>query len=647
MADIGQYLDKVGKYYIYKKANAAFQNMIVDFKKDNQTASLTIESGYYSKFEVIEELRKRLKTKGKEGTDAPTKELLASKETVLSLTEEDPENYTKILTYIKTTKAEEYEPTLLPTIESASTPSAKIIQIPTLEIKKFKNVDDINDIRKSARIVTIVAEDMKVPATQNWLLNNSYKYGFLLYLNVALYYIGLDKITAALGAIKPANGTAALTQPQIEQQNLILKNIIGRYQINMEAVNLLKIDAATALPPVPQTLPTPAGGKSPYADGKKPLPILNTDSMFNPLHPVYKGRYVGIDPGGDVTVLNLDEVEKTTVNGKAKYVPKTGVDSSVTAIMGVRFATEAEASNSKLYLYTKATSRKAEAIKTITLHFVAGNPGGHAEQSVQTVHKPFTTVDMPGSKHHNQKVFRDVLNGLHYAVDNYGHIAKGGDELTTLYTSNGWNYQAIGIEMAGIGGLDPVLHGITPAEFNAKYPPGIVHKAYPDGAKSQAEKVVQAKGEKLAGTYPFPPTQPDPSGRDFEWANLGYTYNGSQYYNEFSEALIESLELWIRDLMKRYTKIRESMVNPGSVWKVFGLNEKPTPTGKQQGSLSTRNKPGEYWAIGQKPKAGIFGHSTGREGGGGSAAGWGEMHTDTCPTPRLIAMLLRLGYKDE
>jgi len=258
------------------------------------------------------------------------------------------------------------------------------------------------------------------------------------------------------------------------------------------------------------------------------------------------------------------------------------------------------------------------------------------------VHHPFKAVDQPKSKYNGKKALRDVGNGLHYAVDNYGHIAKGGDELTTLWTSNGWNYQAIGIEMAGIGGLDPILKGgMTKVAFDAKYPPGVVHKAYPDGAKSQGDRVVQAKGEKLAGTYPFPPSQKDPSGRDFEWANLGYTYNGSQYYNEFSEALIDSLELLIHDFLKRY---KDSIILPQNTgwWTVFGLDAKPTPTGKQ----NEKNKTGEYWAVGQMPKAGIFGHSTGRKGGGGSLAGWGEMHTDTCPTPRLIQMLLRLGYKD-
>ena len=632
MADIGQYLDKVGKYYIYKKANAAFQNMIVDFKKDNQTTSLTIESGYYSKFEVIEELRKRLKTKGKEGTDAPTKELLASKETVLSLTEVDPENYTKILTYIKTTKAEEYEPTLLPTIESASTPSAKIIQIPTLEIKKFKNVDDINDIRKSARIVTIVAEDMKVPATQNWLLNNSYKYGFLLYLNVALYYIGLDKITAALGAIKPADGTAALTQPQIEQQNLILKNIIGRYQINMEAVNLLKIDAATALPPLPPKPPPYVGGKSPYGPGKEALPRKNTDSMFVK----QKDKYKPFDPNGSEKLLNPEEYKLVGDD----YVILPGIDPEVKPIVGVRFATPTEAALTNTYLYTTKTTRAAKNIKTVTIHYTAGNPAGSAEGTVTTVHKLFDTVEEQKSIHKNKKAIRDVRYGLHYAVDNNGHIAKGGDELTTLWTSNGWNEQAIGIEMIGLGAME-LIPGTNKVDFDAKYPPGIVHKAYPDPTKP---RIIQAKG-KYAATYPRSATAfKDLSGRDFEWANLGFEYNGSQYYNEFSEALIESLELLIRAFAEDYVGIGNALINPGSVWKVFGLNEKPTSTGIQTGSKG--NRPGEYWALGQKPKAGIFGHSTGRAGGGGKGT-FSVMHTDTCPTPRLIQMLLRLGYKDE
>ena len=76
MADIGEHLEKVdGKYYIYKKAKVAFEKMMVAFKTDNPAASLTIVSGYYSKFQVLEELRKILKIKGKDTTDAKTKEL--------------------------------------------------------------------------------------------------------------------------------------------------------------------------------------------------------------------------------------------------------------------------------------------------------------------------------------------------------------------------------------------------------------------------------------------------------------------------------------------------------------------------------------------------------------------------------------------
>ena len=60
---------------------------------------------------------------------------------------------------------------------------------------------------------------MKAIATRNWLLNNSYKYGFLLYLDVALYYIGSNKIEKALTVIKPATPTDKLTEDQIREQN--------------------------------------------------------------------------------------------------------------------------------------------------------------------------------------------------------------------------------------------------------------------------------------------------------------------------------------------------------------------------------------------------------------------------------------------
>ena len=83
-------------------------------------------------------------------------------------------------------------------------------------------------------------------------------------------------------------------------------------------------------------------------------------------------------------------------------------------------------------------------------------------------------------------------------------------------------------------------------------------------------------------------------------------------------------------------------------WTVFGMDEKPGPTVKQSGATNSKNALGEFWALSKsKSKAtGIFGHSTGNPGAGGKT-GFGEMHSDTCPTPRLIDMLVRLGYKRE
>ena len=647
MADIGQYLEKVdGKYYIYKKAKVAFEKMMVDFNVQNPGIKLTIVSGYYSKFQVLEDLRKVLKIKGKDTTDTKTKELLASKETVQSLADESEENYTKILTYIKTTTAEEYEPTLLPTLDSASTPPIKIVQIPTLEIKKFKDVDDINDIRKSGRIVTPAAEDMKVLSTQNWLLNNSYKYGFLLYLNVALYYIGLDRITNLLKEVKPTEGTTKLTEAQIAQQNLLLRSIIGKYQTSMDAVNAITtIDATAFVASIPPEPVPYAGGKSPYANGKKKLPLENADSIFNDVA-TYKNKYKKIDTGMGEKVLNLDEVELKVVNKESVYVPKAGVNPTVTAIMGTRFATTEEEKTSGQLTYTTLQNRKAAAIKTITLHFTAGNPGGTAESAFGTVHKPWKEVSMPGSKHNGRKALRDVRYGLHYASDNFGHLAKGGDDLTVLWTSSDWNGQALGIEMAGIGSVTPVLNGMSKDAFDAMYPPGIVHKAYPSGSTS---RIVIADAYK---SYPYPYNDNSfgqngvyPAGRDFEWANLGYKYNGHQYYNEFTEVHMESLQLLIEAFMKKY-----NIVLPANAgwWTVFGMNEKPGPTVQQSGATNSKNALGEFWALSksQSKAMGIFGHSTGNPYAGGKTA-FGEMHSDTCPTPRLIDMLVRLGYKRE
>ena len=75
-----------------------------------------------------------------------------------------------------------------------------------------------------------------------------------------------------------------------------------------------------------------------------------------------------------------------------------------------------------------------------------------------------------------------------------------------------------------------------------------------------------------------------------------------------------------------------------SAWTVFGLTSKPTPNGN-------------FWSLGYSQigtqtvnQPGLFAHSTGQAHA--PCTGLNGMHSDTSPTPRLIAMLVRLGYQD-
>ena len=582
MASIGTFLEKVGKYYIYKKAKVAFDAMMVDFKKDNPSASLNIESGYYSKFDVMEELHKRLKIKGRDATDAATKELLASKDTIISLATEDLEKYKKILAYIKTTTAAEYEPTLLATATSATDPNTQIRQIPTLEVRN----DEINDVRKSGRIVTPAAEDIKLPATKNWLLNNSYKYGFLLYLDTALYFIGLDAINNLLKGIKPAEGTSTLTPAQIAQHNLILRNIIGRYQTSVELISGLTIDASTLIaaapPPPPALLPPVAfSGKGPYASGTKPVPTFAKDSLITKL-----GAKAISTAGKTAANYTWAQLDGTILNNAG------------------------------------AANRSAANVTSITLHLTAGGPQGTAESTVRYVSR---TREGTAASY----TLRNDSWGLHYAVDGYGNIVKGGSELKVLWTSNGWNGNSIGIEMISVGSVRPVLTNTNQAAWSTTYPP----------SPNPYYAVVDSKLVVISNAYSSYPNlhKNTLDGTQFQWVNLGFKYNGSQYYQEFTEELITSLEALIKDILARYPKMRDGITGK-SAWTVFGLTSKPTPNGN-------------FWSLGYSQigtqtvnQPGLFAHSTGQSHAPGT--GLNGMHSDTSPTPRLIAMLVRLGYQD-
>jgi len=182
--------------------------------------------------------------------------------------------------------------------------------------------------------------------------------------------------------------------------------------------------------------------------------------------------------------------------------------------------------------------------------------------------------------------------GIHYGLGLDGSLAKGQDELQRVWASNKLNGHCIAIEVSSFGYL--IKQGNT----------------YYTGYRS---------GPKVKGinTGPYIPLRKEYLNQVID---LGYTYNGFQYYMDFTDAQITTLKKWIQDISAKYPKIKNGM--KGNVYtEVFGI---PTPK-KGFNYTSTKTK---------ISSPGIFSHS--RAPGGD--------HVDTFPSPKLVKMLKELGY---
>ena len=219
---------------------------------------------------------------------------------------------------------------------------------------------------------------------------------------------------------------------------------------------------------------------------------------------------------------------------------------------------------------------KIREIKSITIHITAG--GGTAQ----------STVEYVGRKNHPNKDDWGGTNGIHYAVDQSGTAASGIPEDKYCVHGDNWNTNGVGIEIASYGAL-----------------------------KKKGGKFVTKPAYLRDTVIP-----------DDQVVDLGFKWEGSQYYQDYSDVQISKLKTLIEGIISR-TPLIQSGITGKSVWKyVFGL-----PGGKPKPSedLAAENA-SQYGGYGQ---FGIFSHTTG-----------GGDHTDPFPSPKLIKMLKELGYTD-
>ena len=253
--------------------------------------------------------------------------------------------------------------------------------------------------------------------------------------------------------------------------------------------------------------------------------------------------------------------------------------------------TEVTRGNKKILVHTGIEKQfyKRE-VHSITLHYTAG--WGYKDNAQRTVDH----VGSCGGKY--------IRGGIHWAVDWQGEIAQGIPETIYCIHGNSWNNHGIGIEVCNLGGAVP--QGDGSYKFLVK-----------DGTpRTKAFKT----GQNCYGS-PFPGT-----------VDLGFSWLGYRYYQEYTDAQIAALEKLIKEIFTRYPKIKEAIQGQNLWTFVFrAVNGKPA-----LGSKNDTKKEVPKYQKGSDAKDGIFTHwsSTGGD------------HTDSAPTPKLVAMLKRLGMNE-
>lgn len=174
-------LVQIGSAVILNEVGTSFLDMVSLLESDRGVV-LTMEQGYLSEYEVVDELRKLVKFK----TNSTSPEMLTLLDPKKSMSNiiKDVNQYQKLKTYVDSLDPTEFEPPLKPDFLSAG----------GINTVCFPN-KTTQDPRRSGKLVKIGPNSLvRSPEIFKWLLNNSFLFGFVLYGEDALYYLGVDAI---------------------------------------------------------------------------------------------------------------------------------------------------------------------------------------------------------------------------------------------------------------------------------------------------------------------------------------------------------------------------------------------------------------------------------------------------------------------
>lgn len=218
MANIKQMVVQQNQAIMLTEANDYFKYLTAGLQKD-KGVSITVDQSYMSSYDVNNELRNFVKNK----TTAPAdiQSLLDSNKTIADIVKEN--NYDKLKTYLDNLTSADFEPPLKQDFTSAE----------GVMVKQFPNHSSV-DPRRTGRLVKPGPIDiLKSTEVLKWMINNSVLYGYVLYSDNGLYYIGSDAIKKQLKNATDKQGE--------------LKKIVGRFLKTSNALGLLTTTAEKVL----------------------------------------------------------------------------------------------------------------------------------------------------------------------------------------------------------------------------------------------------------------------------------------------------------------------------------------------------------------------------------------------------------------
>lgn len=230
MASIKNRCVQVGQAVVFENAQRDFDRMAQALQND-KSITLSIISSYLSKYEVIDELRKLVKDK----TEKPPVEirpLLDSSKPITDIVSSGGD-FDALKTYIDDLSNADFEPPLspLPTI----TPALASLQTWPGRVLSYDIPSKADtDPRRTGRLILPGSPEVfRSTEVQKWLLNNSVKYGFVIYLDKGLYYIGPTEVRNQITSAADKQGE--------------LKKIVARHLKNASLLSNLTTTAEQVL----------------------------------------------------------------------------------------------------------------------------------------------------------------------------------------------------------------------------------------------------------------------------------------------------------------------------------------------------------------------------------------------------------------